>query len=215
MLEGWSGYSQSVWEFVENTSPQTGIPLLDNEIEMILSPAHGDLNANNVFIWLTHPDQPFFIDFPTFQARGHALQDFARLEVEVKYTLMDRQEDSPAEQLPSFDLTPSQFVIWRQLEDYLLAEGWAEERTWDGNAVYTGNVGLSLALVQRIRRYACRVQSQKNPTVGFLEEYLPALLFHTLRAISYTSLSPLKRLLAVYSAARMLERLRQSSTPEG
>jgi hypothetical protein len=35
-------------------------------------------------------------------------------------------------------------------------------------------------------------------------EYSAALLFHTLRAVTYTSLSPFKRILAAYSAAGIL-----------
>jgi hypothetical protein len=40
-----------------------------------------------------------------------------------------------------------------------------------------------------------------------LAEYWPALLYHTVRAIGYPSLSVFERLLAVYSAGSILIRL--------
>jgi hypothetical protein len=62
-----------------------------------------------------------------------------------------------------------------------------------------------------VRSKAREVQGQKlgvRRIPDFLEEYLPALLYHTLQAIGWPSLSIFKRLLAVYSGAKILERLK-------
>jgi hypothetical protein len=212
MIADWEARRKAVWEFTGRANGETGIKLLDTEIPLIQAPVHGDLNGNNVFIWLTQPDHPFLIDFPMFQRWGHALQDFARLEVELKYALMDRQEDSPAEQLPALDLTPAQFPLWCALEDFLLAKTRKPTHLPTVEAAYPENVRLTLTLVRAIREAACQVHDSrkrvKNTDPSFLDEYLPALLFHTLKAVSYTTLSPFKRLLAVYSAAGILENLR-------
>jgi hypothetical protein len=187
---------------------KTGVPGLDGELSAILSPTHGDLNANNMFFWLQHEDQPFLIDFPFFDNCGHALQDLARLEVEVKFGLMDRQRSSPEGDLPAFDYTSSQIALWQEMEDHLLSDDWAaikKESDWKQGR-FTTNVDLSLGLVQAIRRKAVEVQSQQPDSFvkPFLNEYLPALLFHTVRAIGYQSLSLFKRLLAVYSSGSII-----------
>ena len=127
-LEGWEKHREAVEGFVEKPKGPTSVKLLDNEMCVVLSPSHGDLNANNILLWLDYSDHPFLIDFPFYQKSGHALQDLARLEVEIKFALMDRQEDSPENKLRAFDLTPSQLPLWQAMEDHLLSEDWGEEK---------------------------------------------------------------------------------------
>lgn len=181
---------------------------LDCPIPMVLSPSHGDLNSNNILFFLDLPDPIFFIDFPQYQAQGHALQDFARLEIEVKYALMDRQMDTPAKKLAGFDLTPTQFAMWLKLENHLQGDNWWKIKKLRQNG-FPKNVRLSLQLVQNIREAAKQVQQQKlgdSIPSSFDDEYLFPLLYHTLQSITYASLSPYKRLLAVHSSAMLLER---------
>jgi hypothetical protein len=208
---GWENYRKSVEEFVENRKGRTGVGVLDRILPVVLSPAHGDLNGNNIFLWLDHPDQPFLIDFPFYQEAGHALQDLARLEVEIKFALMDRQEDSPKEELLAFDLTSSQLPLWQEVEEHLLLQKWDQPKNdWQAKG-YSRNIELCLKLVQMVRRKAREVQGQElgvRKIPEFLGEYLPALLYHTLQAIGWPSLSIFKRLLAVYSGAKILESLR-------
>jgi hypothetical protein len=147
-----------------------------------------------------------------FQKKGHALQDFAKLEAEIKFTLMDRQKGSAAGKPPAYDFTYSQLPLWRSLEDHLLNDGWdAKKSDWSKNR-HKDNVMFCLELVQLVRDKAAAVQQQTidsapQPNLTFLEEYFPALLFHTLKAIGYDSLSVFKRLLAVYSASCLLKKL--------
>jgi len=172
---------------------------------MVHSPAHGDLNANNVLFFPQFVDPVFLIDFPMYQQCGHALQDYARLETEIKYALMDRQDDSDPVALPGLDFSPQQFPLWCELEDHLCRQ-WQSEARWIAGG-YTNNVTLTLDLIQILRTAAKEVQESAlnlPPSVDFSKEYLIPLLYHTLRAITFPSLSPFKRILAVYSAASIL-----------
>jgi len=210
LSDDWDKHSNRVRDFVATPGRKTNVNVLDRKMSVVLSPAHGDLNANNIFVWLKHLDQPFLIDFPLYQQSGHALQDFARLEVEIKLVLMDRQEDSPQDQLPAYDNTPDQVIVWKALEDHLLSEKWDQPNEAWPETGYRKNAEQCHEWVQIVRRIAEEVQRQglqpsDHPT--FLEEYLPALLFKTLQAIGWPSLSIFKRLLAVYSAAKILEKL--------
>jgi hypothetical protein len=175
---------------------------------VIVSPAHGDLNAKNVMLWLNKTlSLPFLIDFAMFQKLGHALQDFAKLETEIKFSIMDRQEGAPVSKLPAADHTYSQIFLWKQLEDHLLGDNWRRKKSRWSRGGYLKNVELCLEYIQLIRDYGQHVQRQDlrlKPTLTFLEEYRPALLFHTLKAIGYDDLPIFKRLLAIYSASSLL-----------
>lgn len=182
---------------------------LADEHSVMLSPSHGDLNSNNILLWLDE-EHPFLIDFPLYQAAGHALQDFARLEVEIKFLLMDRQEDSHPGDLPAFDYTHSQVPLWQALEEHLLSDQWDSGELKLPPGCFDRNVRLSSDLINLIRTKAKDVQRHKRAKVSmsFWDEYRLALLYHTLRAIGYESLSPFKRLLAVFSAAELLATFR-------
>jgi hypothetical protein len=202
----WATLCKRVWDLVEKTGLPTGIHFLDRELPFILSPAHGDLNGTNVMLWLDQSCHPFLIDFPFFQKQGHALQDFARLEVEIKLSLLDRQADACAGPLPAGDLTFSQLPLWKELEDHLLADDWNQPKDkWTADGIKE-NVELSLLLIQSLRSRAVSVQNQIAGADNgrFMDEYKPALLYHTVRAIGYSSLSAFKRLLAVYSAGQII-----------
>lgn len=205
-FDRWAEDRQRVWDLVEKTGGRTGVAFLDRQSSFILSPAHGDLNGNNVLLWLDRACHPFLIDFPFYQREGHALQDFARLEVEVKLALMDRQADSPVDALPALDHTSSQLRLWKEMEDHLLSDAWQSPKgAWAADG-YSDNVDFCLGLIQLLRTKAAEVQRQMpGSDIGsFMDEYRPPLLYHTVRASGYGTLPILKRLLAVYSAARLL-----------
>jgi hypothetical protein len=210
LFEDWGARRDAVRNFVVGSEMELShLYTLAERHSIILSPAHGDLNSNNILLWLDEI-HPFLIDFPLYQESGHALQDFARLEVEVKFMLMDRQADSDTKDLPAFDYTHSQIPLWRALEKHLLRERWDTGELKLPLGVFDRNVTLSHELVNLIRMKAKVVQRQKmhNRRPGFWAEYSPALLYHTLRAIGYDSLAVFKRLLAVFSAAELLSQHR-------
>lgn len=181
------------------------------------SQAHGDLNSANIFLWLQYDKHPFLIDLPSYQKDGHALQDFARLEVEIKLALLDRQAESPVQELAAYDYSQSQIPLWIELEDGLLSKQALvaknlrnikqKQKPFEAQG-YKDNVELCYKLVMMLRQRACAIQ--QRPLAGapdpssFEDEYLPALLYHSVRAIGYPSLSIFKRLLAVYASASIL-----------
>lgn len=211
LLPGWNDCCEAVLALARSTAAKT-FGSLNEKFPVILSPVHGDLNANNVFLWLEQPNFPFLIDLPFYQDAGHALQDFARLETEIKFALMDRQEESPPERLAAYDYSVVQMPLWQELEDHLLHHhtAGADEPVWRAGGFHD-NVRLTYRLVQVIRATAEQVQQQHCARstlrpIAFMDEYLPALLYPTLRAITYPSLSPFKRMLAVYSAGSILNK---------
>lgn len=202
----WERVTEKVRDFVELTlRPRK----LDRAIAALMAHVHGDLNANNVLLWVDE-SRTFLIDFPFFQEKGHALQDLAQLEVEIEFILMDRQADSPLEKLAAFDHTYSQMPLWKTLEDRLLSEeNWEVGiRSWPWS-VYRENVKLCLEMIQMVRNSAIGLKESewRSDQEKFFDEYFAALLYHTIRAIGYESLSIFKRLLAVYSSGQIIERM--------
>lgn len=203
----WEERRERVFRLVSEDQPTPAqLGKLAEPLSVVLSQVHGDLNANNILLWLKHK-HPFLIDFPFYQEAGHALQDFARLEVEIKFALLDRQKDSPEKRLKAFEHTHSQMPIWQEMEDRLFNQRKQKAQRWPSSG-YSGNARLCFELVQLVRRKAREVQQNDKcpgpPPGDFLTEYWPALLYHTVRAIGYPSLSVFKRLLAVYSAGSIL-----------
>jgi len=213
-FDSWDTDLKAIRDLVaKEPGPHVGVAALDRELNMVLGPAHGDLHANNILMWLEHPDQPFLIDFPFYRREGvHALQDFASLEASVTFGLMDRQINASREDPPALDYTHTQVALWREMQGQLLSGRWEKPASVWNRKKSAGNVNLSFELVNRIRNRAKLLQERPVPGVddlpSFADEYFPALLYHTLRTIGYPSLSIFKRLLAVYSAARILDRLR-------
>ena len=163
----------------------------------LLTPVHADLNANNVLMALDH-DVPFLIDFACYQPLGHNVQDFARLEVAIKIELMGRERAGPEGK----DLNSNEFAKWCRAEDWL-AE-WPNDdsglRTLGPNHDSVVRAyGLGLYLRRKSWEFH-RSMSRSYRRADFIRSYNAALLYHTLRAIGYDSLSYLKRIFAVYSA---------------
>ncbi len=207
----WKTVFRNVREFAEGNGRWVPPRRLSQALQIVRSPAHGDLNANNILLWVKKM-HPFLIDFPFFQENGHAMQDLAQLECEVKFSLMDRQSGVDANDLIAYDYTHTQLAVWRALEDYLLEEKESHEKTveWPKNG-YHLNAKLTREMVNRVRECGMAVRKAHglgSSTEDFYNEYFPALLYHTVRNISYESLSVFKRLLAVYSAGRLIETMR-------
>lgn len=203
----WNRVTKNVREFIELAlKPQK----LNRPLPAMMAPVHGDLNANNVLLWVD-ASRTFLIDFPFFQEKGHALQDLAQLEVEIEFILMDRQADSPLNKLKAYDYTYSQMPLWKTLGDHLLSEeNWEVGLSSWLPPGYRENVKLCLEMVQKVRNFAIDLNKSewRSNQKKFFDEYFAALLYHTIRAIGYESLSVFKRLLAVYSSGEIIERMR-------
>lgn len=204
------------WETYRNTAlgcVPTGRKELIKELQgkhaMLRCPVHGDLNASNVFMAL-ELGLPFLIDFACYQAKGHAVQDAARLEVAIKIELMGQEERG---KILGKDLNSNHFEKW------CAAEEWISK--WPGNQgalpgeIDSDSVIYAYKLCWFIRQCTKKLHQELLMTVGqpngadFELSYNVALLYHTLRAIRYPSLPHLKRIFAVYSVNRIVERIRQ------
>jgi len=209
----WDTCKNNVTRLVElHDGEPTGIAALDAAQSVILSPAHGDLNANNVFLWLDHPDQPFLIDFPFFQRHGHALQDLARLEVEILLSVMDRRRKGDGETVelpPAMDHTYTQMPLWTEMVQRLLAKAVPIKPWMPCSRKHAAHVMLCMNLIRRVREKAVIVQGKHAGWTGaipeFRQEYLPALLLHLLEMIRHPLPSIFKRILAVYAAGKAIE----------
>ncbi|MGE0130464.1 MAG: hypothetical protein AB7U82_20500 [Blastocatellales bacterium] len=209
LLPKWEEHRERVWEFVEHKGYLTGQTALNDLFSVTLSLAHGDMNSNNVMLWMEYAGHPLLIDLPFFQESGHAMQDFARLEIEIIYALMDCQAEN-ADSLRASDHTHTQLPLWIRLADHLLDENKWEKKTAWKKSKFTANIEHCLDLIRLLRRKAANVQKQGKPEDSppkFFAEYLPALLYYTLREIGYGSRTVFKRLLAIYSASQILTRI--------
>lgn len=206
----WGERVALIRELLSKDGEATNFSKMDTPLNFLLSPAHGDLNAANILLWLEQREHFFLIDFPFYQEWGHAVQDFARLEVEMKFMLLDRQADSPASELPAFDYTPSQMALWLELEEHLLND-WKlpkpQEQNWQQQG-HKMNVICCLELIQLIRNTVEDVYRQAGAANNFSDEYWAALLYHTLRVLGYPTVSIFKRLFAIYSASSLLTKLK-------
>ena len=211
MTADWADCVEKVRRWIESDRPI--VEWLAGQWPVIVSPVHGDLNANNIFLWLDR-GQPFLIDFACYQDAGHTLQDFARLETEVKFVLMDKEDDS---EVSALDHAPERLALWRCAEDHQAGPEWASKCRLKG--AHKKYVERAIRLIQFIRNQAQEVhraafESQSDhQSIGFLPEYWLPLLYHTLRTIGYDTLSPLKRLLAVYSSAQLIRQLEHAPCP--
>lgn len=81
------------------------------------------------------------------------------------------------------------------------------------NKKFDANAKHCLDLIQLLRHKAELVQGQCKPENSelpkFFAEYLPALLYYTLKEIGYESRTVFKRLLAVYCASKIISQVEQ------
>ena len=170
---------------------------------IIRSPIHGDLNRNNLIYWCDK-NQVMLIDFSTYQNNGHTLQDFAHIETQIVFGLMDRESDS---HLPALDYTAEQLDHWINLQDHLYSQDLFVMDEFDAGPGGQG-VGRAESLIRFVRHRALATWESRLTTDARDQlnvEYRASLLYYTLRSIAFDSLSPFKRLLAAYSSWRLLE----------
>ena len=194
-----------------------------DERPVVLSRVHGDLNKANVLLWVNKA-HPFLIDFTTYQKEGHALQDFAHLEADIKFLLMDR-DGEPG--LKGLDHTAEQLPLWCEAETHLASEGWsltkvpsskmvknvarraAAKPNKEVDSAKPAGVKRGVGMIKTLRCAAQEVHrighGELSSDATFMAEYGMALLYHTLLVIRYKEISPFKRLLAVFSAARLID----------
>lgn len=176
-------------------------------IPVMLSQIHGDMNGGNLRCALDH-QQGFFIDLACYRTLSHTLQDFARLEAEIKYMCMDSEpHDGNAHQ----DLAPDLFLHWCSIEDVLVHDDWRHGLRIA--STHSPQVHRAIRLIEFIRREAWKTQDGRAKKLHrtdlgldqFVPAYQAALLYETIHAITFDALPIVKRLLAVCSAAKLAE----------
>ena len=199
----WPKESKLISVWVAN-GPNTG-GRASHPCRVCLSQIHGDLNKNNILFWVEE-NQAFLIDFVMYQAAAHTLQDFGRLEAEVKFALMETEENLKS---PVADYEPSGLPEWIDAERHLAVTTWSP--TTIIPPVASGSHGArsrALDVVKLVRHHAFEVRSNAlndGDIEGFRTEYGAALLYPTLRAIAFDTVSLPKRIFAVHSAAQLID----------
>ncbi len=176
-------------------------------VPVMLSRIHGDMNGGNLRCNIDQ-GQGFFIDLARHHPSSHTLQDFARLEVEIKYVFMDA---GPGSGSTHRDLNPTSFSLWTLVEEAMLPDDWS--RNLEVAADASGCVHRAVSLINYVRREAFQTQQNRQNELGlstsssqyFQTAYRAALLYETIWAITWGALPIVKRLLATHSAARLAE----------
>ena len=196
-----------IWDGFESSCDLVRTP-----VPVLLSQTHGDMNGGNLRCNVDQ-ERGFLIDLACYRSSNHTLQDFARLEVEVKLVLMDTGPDCN----PHHDLGPNGFGAWVYIENTLSRDNWRGELEVAMDASQCAK--RALKLISFIRRQAWETQqalgarcAESQMDFGrFLPAYRVALLYETIRAIGWSSLPIPKRVLAVHSAATLLEMLERAT----
>lgn len=152
--------------------------------------AHGDLNASNILV--DRAGSTWLIDFLR-TGRGHALRDFAQLDVTARILLLEPDDATLDERL--------------EMEQTLLeAERFSDVDSLDG-LLRTANPALakSFATAVHLRRLAA-AQARRNPRAA-MSEYYTASLYYALNTIRFWHLPALQREHALLAAALLAERL--------
>jgi anti-anti-sigma factor len=148
---------------------------------------HGDLNLKNVLI--DENENLFVIDFSEAKSRN-IVADFARLEPIVSFELTHLEDERQLRPITEF------------LAGLMSVDSLQETPPF----TYTG----SDPMVEKAYRTVCRLRSYANAATSFendLKPYLLALLEWTLPVVSYMQFPILRKRLALYSSALMVERL--------
>ena len=159
---------------------------------------HGNLNSSNFFIdagdaklrtW-------FLIDF-AYTEPTHYMMDFAKLEAEVKFFLMDNWIAD--------NLDPKRIKLWLEFEDLLGETAFGDTPSFPTNRRNSSDVRKAYEVISRIRSRAAKV-------VNFNErDYYIALLYHTLMVLRYSqefrNVIRIKKIFALYCANLLLDKL--------
>lgn len=183
----------------------------DGKMPMLLSQVHGDLNGGNIRCNIAR-NHAFLIDLAWYRESSHTLQDFARLEIELKFVLMDSGQGCGK----WMDLPPQLLDSWIEVESVLCNDTWTAPLNVSSTSISRCGA-RAIGLVEFVRRQAFGLhnelvdRSHASVTRGhFILAYLAALLYGTLRAVAFTTLPIVKRVFAVHSAAAIVRRLESS-----
>jgi hypothetical protein len=176
---------------------------------IIIAHGHGDMNHHNI-LWSDNYKRPFLIDFATFRTDANLVHDFAMMETQLLFMLMDQESEST---LPELDHSSLQWAKWIARIPELYPHGKSANQFTPFTSHEPEMSGIQLAeqLVQIVRCNAARIFAKasegKMNEQDFDDDYCSALLLETLRTITYQDgVSLFKRILAAFVAARLILR---------
>lgn len=154
---------------------------------------HGDLNSRNILL-NEKEDKPYLIDFSE-TGQGHYLRDFAKLEADIKFVLMDQHREDQLDLLQRWlymDLTLDR-LSFGPISQHPL-----EEKITDSQ------IQRGYKLIQLLRSFATQRISLFPPKEQRVREYRIALLHYTLKKLTFNISDP-KLIFACRSAARLCQ----------
>lgn len=158
---------------------------------------HGDLNSNNFFVDADDERLKtwFLIDFAHTEP-AHYMMDFAKLEAEVKFFLMDNWIAD--------NLNPKHIRLWIEFEDLLKSVAFGGTPEFPDRRG-SSDVRKAYTVISRIRSLAANVKDFNEI------DYYIALLYHTLMALRYSqefrNVVTIKKIFASYCANSLLDEL--------
>jgi hypothetical protein len=169
-------------------------------LPVIVGPVHGDPNCRNCLVMPDHADDIQLIDCGGFSDRGRLVSDLAIIERDVKLLMMGTEP----EMKPYFDLDIRQLSKWCTAEqeatqigiDYQVRDAPAPS---DKRYSAVARAYPLIGLVRERAKQLCPDDDSRG------RHYFAALLYWTLETLKHEAIRPTKKLLALYSAAKILE----------
>lgn len=193
---------QTVRTFIEHETIEN-ISINGFQCNTMLCQVHGDLNSRNI-LFIT--DEPIFIDFATYKPcnlpeddyndsdkmqGGHVLDDYAKMEAEIKFVLMDSENYK--------DIDIARLPTWVEAENKLLEM----EFSYNSDSDMENKLGIiKEESVKKACRLICIIRKMSQDAYSkSKDQYLIALLHHTLKYLLEPEVTDAKQLYVVYSAA--------------
>ncbi len=152
---------------------------------------HGDLNSANI-LFKDDRRNPWLIDF-AHTGYGHYLRDFAKLEAEIKFGLMDKKNENAPTRLPR----------WLGMDNALDVLPFGEP-LYIPPYVQIGTdpeILKAYSIIRHLRSLAFdRMIGIKEPHIA---QYRTALFLYTLQTLAFRDIPPWKKIFAFRSASRL------------
>lgn len=161
----------------------------------ITSIVHGDLNSRNIIINSRNNDI-YLIDFE-HTGKNHFLVDFIKLEAEIKFRLMNSNQENNFKRIP----------IWCELEKQLLAEDFGANLQLN---TFDKEIKKEAEIISYLRSLAKGRMVNHESMKSAIKEYYIGLLYRTLSVLTYQDVSEAKKRYAYQSAAMICQYLQGS-----
>lgn len=161
---------------------------------LIYTISHGDLNSANI-LFRDNRSDPWLIDF-AHTGYGHYLRDFAKLETEIKFVLMDKENEEDLKRLPH----------WLDMDHALDIIPFGEPlRLLPSHPEINEDPEIikAYSIIRYLRSIAFdRMVGNKELPIA---QYRISLFFYTLQTLTFRDISSWKRLFAFRSASRLCQ----------